>query len=215
MKEAVSSDDAVGITTNHTLESSVDGEHIVIREPKFSKAKWKKKRFWMMQDVKKAIRQNSPRAPQKAEEMVRRMLTLYENSGGDTDLRPTLQAYNLWISALAKSKLKNAGALAEEVMEHMREYQIWPDVVTYTSVMDAHARNKSPEKAVEVLFRLLDETPSDSVELSSVTCDTILNAWAQQGTRESAEQAQMILFRLEEWKRDGIRPTKISYATGT
>ena len=67
--------------------------------------------------------------------MVRRMLTLYENSGGDTDLRPTFQADNFLISTLAKSKLKNAGALVEEVMEQiMREYQIWPDVVTYTSV---------------------------------------------------------------------------------
>jgi ADP-ribosylglycohydrolase len=62
----------------------------------------------------------------------------------------------------------------------------------------------------DVLFRLLDEAPTtDHMELTLVTCDTILNAWAQQGTREGAERAQMILFRLEEWQRNDIRPTKL------
>jgi hypothetical protein len=51
--------------------------------------------------------------------------------------------------------------------------------------------------------------------LSSVTCDTILNAWAQQGTRESAERAQMTLHRLGEMQHADMKPTEYSYATGT
>jgi pentatricopeptide repeat protein len=209
------SEDALGTgigsttSTNHTIDDS----DMLLPRPKLSKAKWKKKRYLMMQDVKKQIQLNNPQAPKKAEEMVRRMLTLYEKSGGDVDVRPTLQAYNLWIHALAKSNWEDAGVLAEQVMEQMRGNQIWPDVVTYTSVMDAHARSQNPEQAEDVLFRLLDE--AISIELSSVTCDTILNAWAQQGTYESAQRAQLILYRLEEWQRDDIRPTKISYSTGT
>lgn len=206
LRNAVSND-ALG--SNHTTHT----EDLLIPKPKFSKAKWKKKRYLMMQDVKKKIKQNNPRAHQKAEEMVRRMLKLYEKSGGDSDLRPTLQAYNLWIHALAKSNLRNSGELAEQVMEQMKDHHIWPDVVTYTSVMDAHARSQTPEKAEDVFFRLLDEAPTVH-DLGCVTCDTILNAWAQRGTEESAKRAQMILHRLEEWQRDDIRPTRISYATG-
>lgn len=205
--------DALSTGTNTSTNHTIDDSDRLIPKPKLSKVKWKKKRYLMMQDVKKQIQSNNPQAPKKAEEMVRRMMSLYEKSGGDVDVRPTLQAYNLWIHALAKSNWEDAGVLAEQVMEQMRGNQTWPDVVTYTSVMDAHARSQNPEQAEDVLFRLLDE--AISIELSSVTCDTILNAWAQQGTYESAQRAQLILYRLEEWQRDEIRPTKISYATGT
>jgi pentatricopeptide repeat protein len=204
-------DDAVG--TNHTTSTSIGDEDMLIPKPKFSKAKWKKKIYWMMQDVQQKIQRNDPNAPRKAEEMVRRMLKLYENSGNDMDFRPTQQAYNLWIHALAKSNLENAGKLADQVMEQMRAEHVEPNAFTYTSVMDAYARSQSPEKAEDVLFRLLEEGPANSV--SEVTCDTMLNAWAQQGTAESAERAQLILYRLEEWQREDIRPSKISYTTGT
>ena len=168
-----------------------------------------------MQDVKKRIQQGDPSAPRKAQEMVRRMMNMYEKSGGDIDFKPTLQAYNLWINALAKSGWDNCGKLAEEVLKEMKMNRITPDIVTYTSVMDAHARSKSPQQAEQVLFNLIDEAAqSNDIEFSSVTLDTVLNAWAQHGTREGAERAQMILTRLEHWQQKEIRPTKISYATG-
>jgi pentatricopeptide repeat protein len=183
---------------------------------KFSKVKWKKKRYLMMQDVKQSIRQGSPKAPRKGQEMVRRMLTLYEKSGFDKDYKPTCQVYNLWINALARSKLENAGDLAERVLEEMKADDVEPDIVTYTSVMDAHAKSKSPQKAEKVLYQLLDQiADSNDVGVSAVTCDTILNAWAQHGTKEGAERAQSILQKLEMWQQNDIRPTKFSYTTGT
>lgn len=216
---ALSDDTAAG--SNHTLIDDafglVDDEILNSSSSKFSKAKWKKKRFLLIQDVKKHIEQNNPNAPKKAEDMVRRMLTLYEKSGRDIDLRPTLQAYNLWIHAIAKSNEANAGQLAEQVLEQMQAHNITPNVVTYTSIMDAHARSQNPDRAEELLFQLLDTSRQNEserdVNLSSITCDTILNAWAQQGTYESAQRAQTILLRLEEWQQNDIRPTKVSYAT--
>lgn len=200
-------------TNDTTTFDIIDGfgDELLIPKPKLSKAKWKKKRYLMMQDVQKKINKGDPTAPRKAEEMVRRMLKLYENSGNDVEFRPTQQAYNLWIHAIAKSNMENAGALAEEVMDQMRGQHIEPNAFTYTSVMDAYARSRSPEKAEDVLFRLLEEGPVEGI--SEVTCDTMLNAWALQGTSESAERAQLILYRLEEWQRDDIRPTRISYTT--
>ncbi len=206
--------------SNRTLSGEAFGLEdidVLNSTSKFSKGKWKKKCFLLIQDVKKHIEQNNPNAPKKAEDMVRRMLTLYEKSGRDLDLRPTLQAYNLWIHAIAKSYEANAGQMADQVLQQMHAHNIAPDVVTYTSIMDAHARSQNPDRAEEVLFQLLDTTRKSEVPgnvgLSSITCDTILNAWAQQGTYESAQRAQTILLRLEEWQRNDIRPTKVSYAT--
>lgn len=215
------------ITTgaNHTIDDSdeknniedafdTNGNSMLVPARKYSKAKWKKKRFLMVQDVKQFVEGNHPKAAQKAEDMIRRMRTLYEKIG-DEDIRPPLQAFNLWINALAKSKEPNAGLKAEKVLEQMQVEGVAPNIITYTSVMDAHARSKDPQRAQEVLFRLLDSSSGGDggVGLTSITSDTILNAWAQQGTYDSAERAQTILFRLEEWQRDEIRPTKISYAT--
>lgn len=199
------------------MEDEGDSNDVLNPKSKFSKAKWKKKRFLLIQDVKKLIKKNDPSAPRKAEEVVRRMRTLYEKSG-DLELRPTVQAYNLWIHAIAKSSKEDAGRLAEEVLEQMRSHHIAPDAVTYTSVMDAYARSHDPDRAEQVLFRLLDDTVNGSIDrnnvgISSVTCDTILNAWAQQGTEESAKRAQTILLRLEAWQGNEIRPTAVSYAT--
>lgn len=212
---------AAAAESNHTINTDVfdleDTDVLHHSKSKFSKAKWKKKRFLLIQDVKRLVDQNDPHAARKAEEMVRRMLTLYEKSGNDVDLRPTLQAYNLWIHAIAKSQDANAGQMAEQVLEQMHANHVAPDVITYTSIMDAHARSQNPDRAEEVLFQLLEGTMKGKVDgkvgLSSITCDTILNAWAQQGTYESAQRAQTILLRLEEWQRNDIKPTKVSYAT--
>ena len=181
----------------------------------FSKVKWKRKRYLLMQDVKKMIHRGDTHAPRKAQEMVRRMRTIYEKSGRDIELKPTQQAYNLWIHALARSGWNKAGELAEEVLEEMKASDVVPDVVTYTAVMDAHAKSKNPKRAEELLLQLLDEMgDSDQLGFSSITCDTLLNAYAQQGTREAAERAETILFRLEQLQQQDIRPTAFSFCTG-
>ena len=203
-----------GSFQNHTSFDAHDTEDRMIPQPKFSKNRWKKKRYLMIQDVKRMIQRNDPHALRKAEEVVRRMSTLYEKSGGDLDYRPTLQAYNMWINALAKSDRPNAGRQAEAIIEQMKRNDVEPDVVTYTSVLDAYARSDPSSKVEEVMFRLIEEAQSSSVEFSSVTCDAILNVWAQQGTRESAERAQIILHRLGTMQRGDMKPTEYSYATG-
>lgn len=132
-----------------------------------------------------------------------------------------LRAYNLWIHALAKSGYDNAGYLAEQVLQEM-QHNISnegpsPDDVTIASVMDAHAHSASVSssnsgaKAAETfLFELLEKHDDDTEEHDGgnalrdsliVTCDTMLNAWAREGTTESAERTQLIVLRLEEYQR--------------
>jgi len=143
------------------------------------------------------------------------------------DQRSTLlKAYNLWIHALAKSGYHDAGHQAEEVLKEMQRNELnggpSPDEVTIASVMDAHAHSarvssssSGGAKAAEsFLFRLLDkhEERNNNIPWSQdgnnalrdsliVTCDTMLNAWAREGTMESAERALLILLRLEDYQR--------------
>ena len=138
-----------------------------------------------------------------------------------------LRAYNLWIHAIAKSGYDDAGHLAEQVLHEIQQNISnggpSPDEVTIASVMDAHAHSatvsssKSGAKAAETfLFKLLEKHEADNDEDGIpwshdrdnalrdslvVTCDTMLNAWAREGTVESAERAQLIVLRLEEYQR--------------
>ena len=207
----------------------------------FSKSKWKKKRFLMIKDVNAAVQEKHAKAATKAEEMVRRMWSLYENSGS-IECRPDLQCYNLWIHAVAKSNQRwhNAGTdalvpvgeRAELILQEMRERGIEPNVVSYTSVMDAYANQarlgdpKAPAEADRVLFDLLERSEyTSNLQATAVTSDTVINAWAQQGTWEGAEKAQDILERLEamsmtfsgsrssKQSSTTLRPTAHSYAT--
>ena len=91
----------------------------------------------MMQDIKNEIRLRPKHGPRKAEETVRRLRSLcghlQKSPGDDGDSdgnqdgseqlyqkQTMVQAYNLWIHALAKSGWEDAGYLAEDVVDEMR-----------------------------------------------------------------------------------------------
>eukprot|EP00522_Entomoneis_paludosa_P006204 CAMPEP_0172446014 /NCGR_PEP_ID=MMETSP1065-20121228/5721_1 /TAXON_ID=265537 /ORGANISM="Amphiprora paludosa, Strain CCMP125" /LENGTH=669 /DNA_ID=CAMNT_0013197031 /DNA_START=295 /DNA_END=2304 /DNA_ORIENTATION=+ len=230
----ISDEAADGQQTSEELESEEENNNTDFQ---FSKSKWKKKRFLMMKDVNAAVHKRQAKAAIKAEEMVRRMWTLYEKTG-EADFRPDLQVYNLWIHAVAKSNPSRhraskddlaTGRRAEQILEEMRERGVAPNVVSYTSVMDAYANQgrlgdrQAPAEAERVLFDLLERSEySSNLQVTAVTSDTVLNAWAQQGTWESAERAELILQRLEAMTdpttNSGpvaklVRPTAHSYAT--
>ncbi|VEU39803.1 unnamed protein product [Pseudo-nitzschia multistriata] len=152
------------------------------------------------------------------------------------DQRSTLlKAYNLWIHALAKSGYDDAGNQAEEILNEMRRNASSggpsPNDVTIASVMDAHAHSASVSssssggaKAAEAfLFRLLEKHEANHNDIPwshdggdtlrdtlVVTCDTMLNAWAREGTMASAERALTILVRLEDYQRQTQRQKKKS-----
>lgn len=178
------------------------------------RTKWKKKRYVMLQDVATAIQRGDPNAPQLAEATVQRMRTLYEASEKLVDeYKPTIQAFNLWIHSLAK--LPDQGPQAEAVMQQMLDLGIEPNVVTYTSVIDAYSRTKKgAHEAERVLFAGLEKQGVEgNLHVSSVTCDAVLNAWAQQGTLDAAERAYLILQRMEYLQSKDIKPSTHSYAT--
>ena len=253
-------DDDVLVVQDIVRGDDEDDDEVVntpVGDFQYSRSKWKKKRFLMMKDVNAAVHKRNPKAASKAEQMVRRMWALYEKTG-ETDFQPDLQAYNLWIHAVAKSRPpqntnnsknrrnKNSrrpelatasiteetppGKRAESILQEMRDKGVPPNVVSYTSVMDAYANqgrwgdSNAPAEAERVLFDLLERSEySSNLQVTAVTSDAVLNAWAQQGTWESAERAQQILERLEAMTMTAsksstgvakqVRPTAHSYAT--
>jgi hypothetical protein len=211
---------------------------------RFSRVKWKKKTYVMMQDIRNKMKRDRRRAPRKAQEVVTRMQLWYDHQKSlqesevddseNTDetneelleddgplltfMESTIvQAYNLWIHTLARSGLDGPGYLAEDVMLEMKRHDIPPNVVTYTCILDAHARSAGKgggaQAAEDFLLRLLKAGTSEE-SFNTLTFDTILNAWALEGTFGSAEHAEMILHSLEDKHQRDFKPTATSYTTG-
>lgn len=188
-----------------------------------SKAKWKKKKYLLTNDVTTMIAQNHPKAVAKAQEMIHRMWTLAEKTS-DPHFQPDAAAYNLWIHALAKSRqtstdVAGAATMAEQVLQEMTDKGIKPTVISYSAVMDAYAQHSRRDPAAasaaeRVFFNLLQAAELDkTMKVTAVTCDIVLNAWARQGTANGARKAQEILERLEILGAGSFRPTAFSYAT--
>jgi anion-transporting ArsA/GET3 family ATPase len=165
------------------------------------RSQYKSKRYNMLQDVAQLIEKRDPKAIEKAEQVTRRLLEMADPDEFGNDDKPLIQAYNLWLHAISKtSPNSDKGHHAEGVLTEMKE-RCRPTVVSYTICMMAHTQ--SPQDAERLLFELLERQQTLDASLvitSSITTDAVLQAWAQQGTPESAERARLILERLEQWQ---------------
>ena len=216
--------------TKHAVED--DDSSMLIPKPfQMGKSKWRNKRFLMMQDVVKMIYKGDRKAVRKAQDTVERTAFLLkqlddpeEEEEGPEDESIMQRAYNIWIHAIAKSKyIREKGRDAEAVLRRMEEEGIAPNIVSYTSVMDAYAEDAvvdkyAPEQAERILFRLIENMEQNPKvwNVTSITFDTVLKAWARQESVEGAERAQQI---LDQWEQllslpETTRPTAHSYATG-
>ena len=179
-----------------------------------SRVKWKKKRFHMLQDVRNSIQHGDPSAVSNARSMLQRWWKMYERSGGDPVMQPSVEAYNLLLHALAR---QGRAREAEDVLRaELMQSSVQPDSMSFANVMNAYARSpRGAKEAERLLFEALklSEAPGSTVKVTTVMCDIVLNAWARAKTRSGAERAEQILRKLETLGVDNIRPTEHSYAT--
>ena len=194
-------------SSDDNSDDSIDDEAAATTTTTFSKLKWKKKKFLLLQDVSQAIERQDPQAVRKAEHVVRRIQQVADRLDTPSLLDP--QAYNLLIHAWAKRR--GSGDQAERVLREMQSIGLEPSVVTYTSVMDAYANSgDGAAHAERIFFELLEASErTRKLAVNAITCDTVLNAWAQQKTWKAAQRAEDILTRLEH---SPIKPTAHSYA---
>jgi hypothetical protein len=132
------------------------------------------------------------------------MTRLYQKTGIE-DYKPAVEAYNLWIHALAKS-----GTSAEFVLREMSAHGVQPNSISYTSVIDSCVKSgqaNAAQQAERLFLELLDA----QVELHISSVDAVLNALTIQGSLESAERAEHVLTRLETLPT--MQPTVHSYST--
>ena len=137
-----------------------------------------------------------------ARETLRWMEQLY-SSGQNPDAKPTMAAYVTVLDAFAKSGMKDAGNLAEEVIQQMNATGLVPLTLCYNMAIKAWIKSQRGRQSAEHAERILYEmqSPADAVTYSSV-----IHAWAISGMNvHAAERAEDILLKIGTTQYCGVQ----------
>jgi pentatricopeptide repeat protein len=151
-----------------------------------------------------------PQKHEKAGNILARMQSAYER--GNLAAKPNAMVYNTMINVWAKSQDPNAGTLAMDIFDSMKNEGLRPDVFTYTSLMDVFAKQGTIE-AGEKARLLLDDMEQEYKETGRLeikpnvrTYTSVINAIAR--SRSSPEDAEGILDRMAD---ANIKPDVVCY----
>lgn len=177
---------------------------------------------------------NAERA-KDAERILEKMIKLSENpSDSASHVKPNLICFNTVVDAWAKTKDKQGADNALRLMEKMEELSkledyrdIYPDTITYSSVISAFARSGREDAgchAEELLERSINLYHEGKANLrpDSMTFCSVLDALAKQSQfdykfpsrKSSIERAEEVFERMKQMHLSGngsVRPNTVAY----
>lgn len=123
----------------------------------------------------------------QVEELLLGLQNLYQRSGGDPLLSPTVATFNSVLEAYARQGTPESAEKAQRLLERLLAAGL-------AATVDANSSSDSPH--------CLPDTTS---------VNTCLHAWAQSGARDAVERAEALLLSSSHWP--GVRPDPYSYTT--
>lgn len=158
--------------------------------------------------------ERNPNAAENAEELLDRLILLYEDTG-DKDFYPTTATFNAVISAFARSDLEESVKLAEGVFSLMNAY-CEADTYSYNCLINAHAKKGYGMTAQNLLEDM--EIACRKGDTSScpdrVTYNTVIYAWSKSSHFRGAEEAERLLEKMKRLYDEGradLKPTPTTY----
>lgn len=158
-------------------------------------------------------------AATRCEEILKRMISLYEN--GSRTIVPDTTSFNTVIHTLAKSREQNSENRAEALLELMNEMSTSndalrdickPDQVSFNTVLDCWAQSRSrggARRATSILQHMEQRYAANKTNLHPdiTSYTTVINAWARSREKDAISQAEEVLRRSEEAHKNGIPGT--------
>lgn len=184
--------------------------------------------------IKAWCNSNLPNSPLIAEQVLSKLETnpQYPNRGSDGNLivRPNRLSYNTVINAWARSQLPESAQRAEALLLRMIRYSksvplATPDVVTFSTVLNAIAKSKTVKKKAEkcstllqVMIDLHEKDGSQFTKPNVICYNAVLNACAfsaSPGTSESDRRQALAvavkIFNLMRQSGDSNIVDAVSY----
>jgi hypothetical protein len=157
---------------------------------------------------------------------------------GMEEMRPDEYMYATAIAAVGKSGLMGAAQRAEAILRRMEwlyktgKTQVSPTHVTYTTLIDAYAKQCSASfstadaEAAEALLRQMEaagcctkgegsHNHNNSIRPNHISYSAVIDAWAKCRGEGSAKRAEAVLRRMQQKYEDGdesVRPSGVTYA---
>ena len=161
-----------------------------------------------------AARNGDPKAPERAEALLRRMVEYYD-SGTLTSVIPNTVAYNSVIHAWSHVvKRPEAPYRALEILEAMRARYIEqrkngkryfaPDVITYTTVIHAfaqHALIGKAEEVFEMMFRDYNDNGNNAAKPDEAAFNALVSGLTVQQTVLQERQRKRALVKKQQQKK--------------
>ena len=167
-------------------------------------------------------RSGHPKAGEKAANILHKLDELHK-MGFLKEIVPDRITYNTLISAHAKSEALDSAVDANRVFkelqriyEETRDENLKPNIISYATLLNAWANSEAvgaPERAEEILRRMLDENREDPTKPKPNTAcfNEVLYAWARNYDRVSAERAELFFELMEDMQDSDIKPDSRSY----
>lgn len=151
----------------------------------------------------------------KAEQVLYSMIAMLKSDIPDAKRRfsPSVIAFSSIIDCWSKSGSENAWQRALKMIDLMREVNVQPNVITFTSVMTACARSNSVEGAVkssEILQHMKNlylETEDEDYKPNAVSYFAAIDSWARSGYDDAGTKAHELLTEMESLFRINRDPS--------
>ena len=129
------------------------------------------------------------------------------------DTAPSQRTYTSLLSALAQSRQREAGSLAEAYLQEMWNTGVTPSVIHYNAALDVWAKSPRADKAVYA-FQLFDQMQRMGIAPDGITYNTLLavtsNVFGTEELKKSALQQGLHVFAALQDDPD-FEPTTLSY----
>jgi pentatricopeptide repeat protein len=166
--------------------------------------------------------------PEQAQAVMEDLLTAYERTK-DPRLKPNVQSFTTVLSAWshysananttettkksnnnnnANNNGKQAPEHAEAWLRRMAEYGVQPNVISYSTVLDAWAKSphpEAPDRAQAILDHMRTSKTNTTLRPNAISYTTVMKAYARHGRAEDAERL------LQEMLEDDSLPQPDHY----
>jgi len=153
----------------------------------------------------------------------------FREETGEDDLQPNARCYNLAINAVARSRGNRCADKALALLNRMETLhdegypELVPDALTFGSIINAYANDRSDKRASDKAADLLQRMESmhqmgvPNCKPNTFVYNSCLNAFAKAGGPANAEKAGLFLEVMENLsiaeQDDSIKPDSISFST--
>eukprot|EP00529_Nitzschia_sp_RCC80_P004656 CAMPEP_0113480984 /NCGR_PEP_ID=MMETSP0014_2-20120614/22166_1 /TAXON_ID=2857 /ORGANISM="Nitzschia sp." /LENGTH=965 /DNA_ID=CAMNT_0000374449 /DNA_START=462 /DNA_END=3356 /DNA_ORIENTATION=+ /assembly_acc=CAM_ASM_000159 len=139
-------------------------------------------------------------------------LKVFEMMQGE--VKPELRSYSILIDAWAKSGRSEAPVEAMKLLMTIKDLHAAgmidaPDIITFTTVMDAHAKHGDVGGALKVLEMMSGGEVKPDLQTYSI----LIDAWAKSGRSEAPVEAMKLLMTIKDLHTAGEidTPTVVTY----